>query len=107
MLLCLLEFLLALVLFVPLEVGLNVAEPVQQSVVLQNLEVLNVEVGLVSALILFIRLPGIHTLEYAEPSEISQGQLQASDGMAPRQVLSSRSLGSFLDFPAHFLECFF
>ena len=64
-----------------LEVGLDVAELAQKLIVLQDLDILDVEVGLVVALEALIRLAWVHTLQDAELSEVLQTELQSANGI--------------------------
>jgi hypothetical protein len=101
-----LELLLALQLLVFLQMGLDVPELGQQGIMLQDLQVLQVEVGLVAALQLLLRLPWVNTFQNAQAAEVLQGQLQTTNRIRPRDVLGGRTLGASLYFTAHFLECF-
>ena len=89
--------------FVLFEMGLDLAEFVEQLVVLQYLEVLHVEVSLSVALELLPWLSWVDSFEDAESSEVLEGQLHYSDGITACQVLGCFTLGSLLDFLAHFI----
>lgn len=48
---------------------------------LQNLEILDMEVGFVVALKLLLRLTGVHSFEDAEATEVLEGDLHVSDSV--------------------------
>ena len=66
-------------LLVFLEMRFDRSKFVEQLVVLQNLQVLDVEIGLVVALDLLLGFTGVHTLENAQTTEILQSDLHISD----------------------------
>ena len=89
-------------LLVFLEMCLDVSEPVNERVVLQNAEVFHMEVSLVVSSELLVGLSGVDTLQDANASEVLERQLHAADGVGPGEVLGSLSLGSFLNLSSHF-----
>lgn len=63
------------------QMGLNGPELFKELVVLQNLEVLDVEIGFVVAFELLLGFAGVDTFKDAESAEVLQRNLHVADGI--------------------------
>ena len=71
----------AQIFLVSLEMGFYVHEFVEQLIVLQNLDVLHMEVGLVVSLESLVWLARVDALEDAQLSKVLQRHLKSSNGI--------------------------
>lgn len=78
------------------EVGLDLAEFVQQLVVFQNFQVLHMEIGLGIALKLLSWLSWVDAFEDAESSEVLERYLHLSDSTASCEILGCLSTSPLL-----------
>ena len=83
------------------QVSFDLTELGKQLVVLENLEVLDVKVGLVVSLELLLGLAGVNALQDAQTAEVLQGYLEVSNRVRARFVLASFALNSGFYFSSH------
>jgi hypothetical protein len=87
--------------FVFSEMSFYFSELLNESVMLQQLNILDMEVGLGVSLELFLGLTGIDTLEDADAPEVLETQLQTPDGIASCKILASFALFTSFDSSTH------
>ena len=90
-------------LLVLFQVSFYFSELLNERVVLEDLDVLDVEVGLGVSLELFLRLTRVHTLEDAHSTEVLKTKLQSPNSVASSKILTSLALLSRLNSSTHFI----
>ena len=101
MLLSQLDFTSTQELLVLLKMSLDLSELIEQSVVLKNFNVFNVEVGLGVTLELLLRFTRVDSLEDADTSEVLEGELELTNSVGSGEVLTGLALYSLLNLLAH------
>ena len=84
-----------------LDVRLDLPELIEELVMHQDLQVLQVIVGLVRPLELLLRLSRVDALQNAQSPEILESELELPDCLGTRQVLRLLSLLTLLDLLRH------